>query len=287
MKILKLITVLLFISIVSFSQTNERILNINVLFNTNSLHFLDIDLDGTNDFYLSFYSDTSSPAPTTDCTTNDSVKVSCDKITALSFTGVCDSCVLNTMNYNMPTDVSINNTNILIDEQLRYTKTSLLYYGCKGVLNCYGIGFGLFNQSFKTDKYFGYFTYEILNNGNILLNKVYYDNQPLIPLNDTCYYSVADTLIINISVNNVNSPVKVWFTAYPIPAHNTLYLNSNGLLVGYEVQLVNNLGQVVVKKRVSNTWLAIDVYNYSVGLYQLRILNVNGQIIETKNIIIQ
>jgi len=108
----------------------------------------------------------------------------------------------------------------------------------------------------------------------------------------TVYDSIAvtDTLMVDVSLigfeepNNINR-IKV----FPNPAHEILTINTGEYqnMEGYSLRITNNQAQTVFETMINEQEFQINVNDFGAeGLYFLRIINPNQEIIELRKIIL-
>lgn len=103
--------------------------------------------------------------------------------------------------------------------------------------------------------------------------------------------SVTDTLIIDVVLtgiappNNVNT-VKV----YPNPANDYVVINTGdyGQMTGYNMQIVNPLGQTVFENLIDQAEFQINVNDFGgYGTYFIKIFDDQGTLLDTRKLILQ
>lgn len=106
---------------------------------------------------------------------------------------------------------------------------------------------------------------------------------------DTLRINVTDTLIIalNVGVNSqiISNIIKV----YPNPAKNNLIVDYGNYtsMNGYSINIVNINGIVIFSTQVNTQTSIIDISQWSKGLYFVKIIDKQNNIIDNKKIIIQ
>ena len=88
---------------------------------------------------------------------------------------------------------------------------------------------------------------------------------------------------LNVNVNEVS---KVNFTLYPNPADDKVSIDLPEGFAANSVQLVNNLGQVILDREVNqNNTINIDLSEVARGWYTVRV--IDGSSVLTQKLIIQ
>jgi hypothetical protein len=106
--------------------------------------------------------------------------------------------------------------------------------------------------------------------------------------------TVTDTLIINVGQLSYTNPVTYAnnITIYPNPANTQVNISFNNIsdLTGGHINIINSLGQQVTTTPITlsgtNTTLPLNTWG-GTGLYFVQIVNVQGQIVDIKKIILQ
>ncbi|MFT7591273.1 MAG: hypothetical protein ACI9UJ_001196 [bacterium] len=105
---------------------------------------------------------------------------------------------------------------------------------------------------------------------------------------DTFYVAVTDTLYIKLNRNTTPSStceVRV----YPNPTDNMLYIDTEQActLKGYQVKIVDDIGQLVFQTTISKTTHSMDLSKFVAnGIYIIEISSPTGVVLKTKKIII-
>ncbi len=128
---------------------------------------------------------------------------------------------------------------------------------------------------------------------SIGIAQLYYENTcvPMEPITftDTVYIPVYDTLVINFNPTSVNS--NIWLNTiklYPNPASDVLYIESNDNSFGYQLKIVNAVGQEVYNSIINQNIVQVDLNTWTgQGTYFVYVLDNQNVIIEIKKIIIQ
>ena len=106
----------------------------------------------------------------------------------------------------------------------------------------------------------------------------------------TCSVSVTDTLILNISklgLTGINIDTKI--KVYPNPTISEItididqYLNLNG----YNIDITDNNGQLILNQSITSKTLNINISNWSKGIYYLRIKDNSSSVVQVKKILLQ
>ena len=106
-----------------------------------------------------------------------------------------------------------------------------------------------------------------------------------------CYetVTVTDTLIINYSVMGYN-PIQFANTIklYPNPTSSLLTIDSDNNSLGYNINIINSLSQVVYNGTISSNQQTLDLSTWTgVGLYFLRLYDTQGSLIDVRKIVLQ
>lgn len=105
------------------------------------------------------------------------------------------------------------------------------------------------------------------------------------------YVSVTDTLIINAKINTgINAYTLNKLTIYPNPASDHLNINTGNytLMNGYQLKIVNSIGQTVYNTNINQQSYYLDLSNWGgYGIYFIHVINPQNQSIEIKKIILQ
>jgi hypothetical protein len=103
--------------------------------------------------------------------------------------------------------------------------------------------------------------------------------------------SVTDTLLINITVSNINPPNnKNIIKVYPNPTNNQITIDNGDLskMNGYSIKIINSIGQQLYQGLITQQQNTIDITQWGgTGIYYLQVIDSNGNIIEIKKIILQ
>ena len=112
-----------------------------------------------------------------------------------------------------------------------------------------------------------------------------------VTLTDTIYISVTDTLIINAVLTGVSPPNNVnTIKVYPNPASTHIYIDNGDFasMTGYIIKIINSLGQTVFNQEINQQLFYIDLSGWTGdGTYFVYIIDSQGNIIDTKKIILQ
>lgn len=136
-------------------------------------------------------------------------------------------------------------------------------------------------------------TYVTINDTIItnVFDTTYVTIMDTITLYDTIYVSVTDTLIIDVALTGINPPNNInTLKIYPNPASTHIYINNGNytLMGGYTIIIVNSLSQIVFNSPIDQAEFYIDLSTWTgYGLYIVKIIDNNNNIIETKKIILQ
>jgi hypothetical protein len=107
----------------------------------------------------------------------------------------------------------------------------------------------------------------------------------------TTYISVTDTLFIDINTVGLNNnPVVNTIRVYPNPSNSILNLNygNYATLNNYRVKITNSLGQIIYDQAITQQSETLDLSTFGGnGIYYLNIINPQGNIIETRKIVLQ
>jgi len=106
-----------------------------------------------------------------------------------------------------------------------------------------------------------------------------------------CYetVTVTDTLIINYSVMGYN-PIQFANTIklYPNPTSSLLTIDSDNNSLGYNINIINSLSQVVYNGTISSNQQTLDLSTWTgVGLYFLHLYDTQGSLIDVRKIVLQ
>lgn len=107
----------------------------------------------------------------------------------------------------------------------------------------------------------------------------------------TTYITVTDTLIINANLAGLNPPNNInTLLIYPNPAstHITVDYGNYALMNGYSVRITNLLGQQVFQSPINQQSSFINLSSWTgTGVYHVYLLNPQGSIIDTREIVLQ
>jgi hypothetical protein len=78
-----------------------------------------------------------------------------------------------------------------------------------------------------------------------------------------------------------NENKQAVFTIYPNPSNGNITIKTTDLKENTQLTIYNQLGQIVLTKQINNELTNLNV-NVSAGVYQVRILNGNELIYQTK-----
>jgi hypothetical protein len=108
----------------------------------------------------------------------------------------------------------------------------------------------------------------------------------------------SGTIEVNGQILTVTQPAlttsiedisQVSFSVYPNPASNKLFLkcSNTGDCYGYQIRMVNTLGQQVLSQRLANGNQEIDVTTFAKGLYVIELLNEQNSIVGARQIVLE
>ncbi|MFM7106103.1 MAG: T9SS type A sorting domain-containing protein, partial [Flavobacteriales bacterium] len=106
---------------------------------------------------------------------------------------------------------------------------------------------------------------------------------------DTILTSVTDTLIIDITSGVNGGSVINTLLVYPNPANDqiTIDYGNFALMNGYQLVIINELGQEMHNTLVVQQTDVIDISNWAAGLYYVRVTNPNGMLVQNRKIVLQ
>jgi len=84
----------------------------------------------------------------------------------------------------------------------------------------------------------------------------------------------------------VNKTVLVSIYPNPLSANTTIEINEEINLVNCQLNIVNVLGEEVLRKRISQTTSKLETGNFPAGVYFYKLIN-QGKVIQTGKIISQ
>jgi hypothetical protein len=116
-------------------------------------------------------------------------------------------------------------------------------------------------------------------------------NVTVLNIQDTCFVTVMDTLIIDTEITGVGSDkIQNTIKVYPNPTSDYLHLDFGNYqsMLNYTISISNILGQEVFSTLINeqNTVINTSIWG-SKGVYILKIITPDNYIIDTKKIIIQ
>jgi hypothetical protein len=108
---------------------------------------------------------------------------------------------------------------------------------------------------------------------------------------DTVLISVTDTLWINTTVSGINPPNNVnTIKIFPNPTsdHITINYGNFSILNGYQLKIENSIGQQVFQTTISqqSDYLNLSTWGGN-GLYYVRLIDQQGNIIDIRKIVLQ
>lgn len=113
----------------------------------------------------------------------------------------------------------------------------------------------------------------------------------IIPVYDTVYISVRDTLIIDVLLDYDDITQTNQISVYPNPAKDILFIHSGEYFEAmseYSIHIISSDGKQIFNTKVEDQLYSIDIQNFeSVGLFFLQILDENGSLITTKKIVLE
>lgn len=102
--------------------------------------------------------------------------------------------------------------------------------------------------------------------------------------------AVTDTLMVDVSLIGLEEPFDLnRIKVYPNPAHEIITIHTGNYenMEGYSLRITNNQAQTVFESLINEQELQIDVNDFGAeGLYFLRIINPNQEVVEIKKIIL-
>lgn len=114
-----------------------------------------------------------------------------------------------------------------------------------------------------------------------------------VAISDVCtnYTTVTDLLVINVGTLSTNTPnYKSTITIYPNPAkdHITIDCGTLANVTGYQIKIVNTLGQEVYKTSLNQQQFTIPLNSWTgKGLYFVSLYDNNNVLITTRKIELQ
>jgi hypothetical protein len=113
-----------------------------------------------------------------------------------------------------------------------------------------------------------------------------------VTVNDTnyTYISVTDTLVINTTLGLAPNQQQNTIKVFPNPASTqiTIDYGNFGLMNGYLVKITNNLGQIVYSANITQQSVTLNLGDWTGdGLYHLKILDPQNNVIENRKIVLQ
>jgi hypothetical protein len=107
----------------------------------------------------------------------------------------------------------------------------------------------------------------------------------------TTYISITDTLFIDINTVGLNNNTIVnTIKVFPNPSNSILNLNygNYATLNNYRVKITNALGQTIYDQAITQPSETLDLSTFGGnGIYYLNIINPQGNVIETRKIVLQ
>ena len=114
-----------------------------------------------------------------------------------------------------------------------------------------------------------------------------------VTISDVCtnYTTVTDLLVINVGTLSTNTPnYKSTITIYPNPAKDQITIDCGTLanVTGYQIKIVNTLGQEVYKTSLNQQQFSIPLNSWTgKGLYFVSLYDNNNVLITTRKIELQ
>jgi hypothetical protein len=107
---------------------------------------------------------------------------------------------------------------------------------------------------------------------------------------DTTYYSVSDTLIIDVSLTGIPSEIIInRIKVFPNPTNSylTIEFGDYNLMENYLMKIENIQGQLIYQTKIDKSEITIDFNNFgSTGTNILSIIDPNNKIVISKKIIL-
>jgi hypothetical protein len=114
---------------------------------------------------------------------------------------------------------------------------------------------------------------------------------------DTTYVTIADsiavtdTLIIDANLSHLVPPYNTnTLKVYPNPTKDHIFINTGqyGLMMGYMLKIINQLGVTVFETNVEDPLYEVDLSEWSgLGLYYLQLIDTGGNIFDIRKIVLQ
>jgi hypothetical protein len=107
---------------------------------------------------------------------------------------------------------------------------------------------------------------------------------------DTCLSTVTDTLIIQTTVGLPTPNISNTLLIYPNPAKDRITIDNGNYtaMSGYSIKIQNSLGQQVFNSAINQAQFNIDLSTWTgKGIYYVRLLDANGNVVTTRKILLQ
>lgn len=107
---------------------------------------------------------------------------------------------------------------------------------------------------------------------------------------DTNFFSVTDTLIIDLLVTGVSGKEELIITAYPNPTQDELYIATSDLSLasGFSFEIYNTNSTLVASGNLDQSLKAVDMMNINpAGIYFLHIIDDLGGTVTIRKIIVE
>jgi hypothetical protein len=107
---------------------------------------------------------------------------------------------------------------------------------------------------------------------------------------DTCLTKVTDTLIIQTTVGLPTPNTTNTLLIYPNPAKARITIDNGNYtaMSGYSIKIQNSLGQQVFSSAITQAQFNIDLSTWTgKGIYYVRLLDTQGNVVTTRKILLQ
>ncbi len=104
------------------------------------------------------------------------------------------------------------------------------------------------------------------------------------------YVTVTDTLLIDVTFNSINGVEFNTIKVYPNPTNDIVYISLEDVqsIQDHSIKIMDVSGKVVHESMLNTNLMQIDMDSFgSEGLYFIRVMNESGNVIETRQIILQ
>lgn len=117
------------------------------------------------------------------------------------------------------------------------------------------------------------------------INQITYSDTDKVPLNGTSYYRLKQTdfdgnfsysQIVTVEINT-----QLVFNVYPNPTENGLITISSKETKNGSIEIINDLGQILLKEEIKTNLMEFDLSKFGTGIYMI-LFNSNGRSISKK-----